>query len=292
MRTGRHRAIPAERESSWYGYAPLDANIRQQMHAAFADLGEGLRRYRSWIYLAVESVKNEYRRTVLGPWWLTLQTLTYVLGVGALFSVILEANLKEFLPYVAIGFIGFSLLSGMTRTGATIFISSASMIRSTQQPLSSLVLRVMMIEFIHFCHTLLIYTGFVAFGLLPLHAAALLSLPFLAVILVNGVALGLWLGITVARFRDVGPLVMSILQILIFFTPVFWRVDTLHPNSRVALTLWNPFAYLLDGFRAPLLGEAMLPSTLTGVGIVTAVNVLLGLFVFVRARSRLPYWVA
>ena len=54
--------------------------------AASADLVEGLRRHRAWRYLAVEQVKNSYRRTVLGPWWLTAQMAVYVTGMAFVFS--------------------------------------------------------------------------------------------------------------------------------------------------------------------------------------------------------------
>ena len=72
----------------------------------------------------------------------------------------------------------------------------------------------------------------------------------------------MWLGPTVARFRDVGPFVASVLQMMMFFTPVFWRVDEISEGSRAVLVRWNPFAYLLALFREPLLGDA--PSLLVG----------------------------
>ena len=65
--------MAARSRSTWSGYAPLDADAAVQFQAAVSDIREGLRRRRSWSYLAVENVKNRYRRTVLGPWWLTLQ---------------------------------------------------------------------------------------------------------------------------------------------------------------------------------------------------------------------------
>ena len=110
-RPGQHRR-PAT--FAWHGYAPLDASLGAQMRAAAGDVAEGIRRWRSWTYLAVESVKNQYRRTVIGPWWLTLQTAAYVFGLAILFGAIFRRPLDEFVPYVAGGFIGFQLLAGLT----------------------------------------------------------------------------------------------------------------------------------------------------------------------------------
>ena len=38
-------------------------------------------------------------------------------------------------------------------------------------------------------------------------------------------AAAFWLGPLIARFRDVDPLLESILRMMAFFTPIFWMVD-------------------------------------------------------------------
>jgi ABC-2 type transport system permease protein len=260
--------------------------------AAAGDIAEGLRRWRSWTYLAVEAVKNQYRRTVIGPWWLTLQTSAYVVGLAVLFGAIFHQPLDDFVPYVAAGFIGYTLLAGLTGKGAEVFVNNAGTLLSTRQPLSMLVFQTVCVELLQFGHNLIIVAVFVALGLVPVSPLLLLVIPAVLAFSLNGIAIGLWLGPTVARFRDVGPFVASVLQVMMFFTPVFWRVDDISEGSRALLVLWNPFTYLLALFRDPLLGEA--PSLLVwfGVLVVTGLNVLLAAWVFTRSRSRLPYWVS
>ena len=111
-----------------------------------------------------------------------------------------------------------------------------------------------------------------------------------ALIVVNGLAIGLWLGPVVVRYRDVGEIVNSVTRVLFFFTPIFWVTSDLSRNQVAALSGWNPLAYLLQFLRAPLLGEW--PSWLTVwacLGI-TLVNLLAGLVHFSRTRNRLAYW--
>ncbi|WP_296603997.1 ABC transporter permease [Nocardioides sp.] len=277
---------------SWQGYAPIDASIGAQISAAAGDVAEGIRRWQSWTYLAIEQVKNQYRRTVIGPWWLTLQTAAMVSGLAVLFGSIFGQSLSDFLPYIAGGFIGFWLLTGLTGQGASVFVSNASTLISTRQPLSALVFQSATHELLQFGHNLVIVAALVALGLVPLSLKLLLVVPAIAVIVLNGVAIGLWLGPTVARYRDVGPLVVSIMQMLMFFTPVFWRADDVDASGRGVLVTWNPFAHLLNLFRDPLLGEFPSATTWTGVVGVTAINLVLAAWVFSRARSRLPYWVS
>ncbi|MDI6910884.1 ABC transporter permease [Nocardioides sp.] len=293
-RHARTAARPGWRSPTlnWHGYAPLDASIGAQFNAAAGDVAEGIRRWRSWTYLAIEQVKNQYRRTVIGPWWLTLQTAAMVSGLAVLFGSIFGQPLHDFLPYIGGGFIGFWLLSGLTGQGAGVFVNNASTLTSTRQPLSALVFHAVTFELLQFGHNLVIIASLAALGLVPLGVEILLVAPAVLIILLNGLAVGLWLGPTVARFRDVGPLVASIMQMMMFFTPVFWSVDDVDGSGRNALVAWNPFAYLLDLFRDPLLGEFPSAATWTGVAGVTAVNVALAVWVFSRARSRLPYWVS
>jgi ABC-type polysaccharide/polyol phosphate export permease len=278
--------------SRWTGYAPLDADARVQFQAAVSDIREGLRRRRGWSYLAVENVKNRYRRTVLGPWWLTLQMGVFVTGISIVFGQLLHTGLREFLPYVAVGYIAFILLVGLTNAAAGVFVTGSSTLKSTRQPLSNLVLRDVGIEFIHFGHNMLLYLVFLAVGLVPLTPKLLLALPVAGVIAVNGLFVGLWLGIAVARFRDVQPFINSILGVIIFFTPVFYQLNNLSSGIQIGVLKWNPFTYLIEAFRAPLIGAPLVPFYYIGTAVVTLVNVALGLVVFTRARSRLPYWVA
>jgi ABC-type polysaccharide/polyol phosphate export permease len=286
------RPVPRPNASGWSGYAPLDAPVSIRFRAAANDLVDGVRRWRSWSYLAVEAVKNQYRRTVLGPWWLTLQTAVYVFGIAVIFGQILQQPLRSFLPYVAVGLITFNLLVGLTRAAANVFITAASTMKSTGQPLSGFVLRDVTIEFIQFGHNLLIYLLFLAVGLVPLSVKILVAVPIVAAIALNGLLTGLWLGVAVARFRDVAPFVNSVLQVLIFFTPVFYKLSALNHSARGALLGWNPFTYLLSGFRAPLIGAPLLPSYYIGTAIVTLANLVVAAVVFTRLRSHLPYWVA
>jgi ABC-type polysaccharide/polyol phosphate export permease len=284
--------VDSHRGTRWAGYAPLDATASQQLSAALQDIAEGLRRWRSWSYLALETIKNQYRRTILGPWWLTLQTVAYVIGLAIIFSHILGTGLKAFLPYVALGFICFNLLSGLTRAAAATFVGASDRMRSTRQPLSSYVLRDVTIEFILFGHNLVIYVIFAACGLISLRPELPIALPIIALMAINGFFSGLWLGPTAARFRDVGPLVQSLLQVLVFFTPTFYRLNNLGSGSRRDLLDWNPFTYFLGAFRNPMIGAPLRLADYVGVIAVTLINVVLGLVVFSRTRSRLPYWVA
>lgn len=275
----------------WHGYAPLDAGPRAQLVAALGDVSEGLRRWRLWTFLAADAVRNQYRRTVLGPWWLTLQSAAVVLGLALLFGSIFRRPLEDFLPYVTTGYLLFLLLSGLVRRGGDVMLEARDSIRSNRQPLSGLVLQGVAHEAVLFAHYSVMFLPLALLGWLAVDWQLLLVVPVLAAVLVNGVALGLWLGPMVARFRDLQPLIAAVLQMLIFFTPVFWRLDDVTDDVRTAVTVWNPFAHAVEAFRATLLGGSV-AAELLALAVVTALNVTIAAAVFARTRSQLPYWIS
>lgn len=274
------------------GYAAADAPLKRQLRYAFADLIEGARGWRAWVFLASETVKGQYRRTILGPWWITLQALVFIVGLSILFGAVLGVETTGFLPYVAIGWITFNFLSGCMRGATLVFVNAGASIVSARQPLSRLIYRMVMIEIIQLLHNLLILVVLVVIGWIPLLPSLPLVIPALFVLVINALFGALWMAPLVARFRDVGPIVTALLQVLMFFTPIFWTTSSLDTTQKALLLTWNPFAYLVELVREPLLGTGAPIAVLAGAAIITAANVVLGLLVFARTRSKIPYWVA
>lgn len=70
--------------------------------------------------------------------------------------------------------------------------------------------------------------------------------------------LSLLVGRLSARFRDIPLIVSNMLQVVLFMTPIMWRADAL--NSRWIAEI-NPFYYMLELVRNPLLGQPCLGHT-------------------------------
>ena len=119
---------------------------------------------------------------------------------------------------------------------------------------------------------------------------ALLALPGIALWLVDSYALCLLLGTFCARFRDIPPIVGSVMQIAFFVTPIIWKPDLLQGAGALWLPV-NPFYSLLEIVRAPLLHEV--PAALTWVSALgySAALCLVSWLVFARLRGRLAFWV-
>ena len=268
-------------------YEAPPGTVRQGL----ADINRGTRHWPIWWSLTLQQVRSAYRRTRLGPWWITAQMIVFVAGLSLLFGTLLHQELATFVPYVTAGFISFSWMTGMIQGGATCLIDNASAIRTVPGPMSNYALRNLAGNTIQFGHDAIVIIAVIVIFRVPLTWSVVFVPLAVLAICINGIAIGLWLGPVVARYRDVGQIVTSIVRVLFFFTPVFWVATDITHKQLTLLAGWNPLAYLLEFFRAPLLGQNPSQLAMTGVTVITIINILLGVLTFSRTRNRIAYWV-
>lgn len=256
---------------------------------AVEDVRSGWANRHAWRALAMQDMRVKYKRTLLGPLWITFHMLAYVLGIGLLYGKLFGVPVSTHLPSVACGMLIWTLISGLFVEGGQTFISATTYIRSAAVPLSSFAFQTVTRQFTTFLHSaVVIALMLVALGS-PATVAALWQVPTaLALTLVNGFFGILWLASATARFRDLQPLTATSMQLMMFITPIFWSPSQLHGSP---LAYINPLGWFVQAFRGPLLGQDVPAWIWVGIVAVTVVNVIAGVFVFGRSRSRIAYWV-
>src|SRR5207342_1364874 len=95
-----------------------------QWRLALRDIAEGLRAHRVWMLLARMDIRQRYRRSIIGPFWITIAMVIWILALGPLYSRLLGVGADELIPYVAMGIIGWGLISGLILDGAAAFVSA------------------------------------------------------------------------------------------------------------------------------------------------------------------------
>ena len=254
------------------------------------DFSDGASQWRLACSLGWLDIRLRYRGSALGPFWLTLSSAVMVASMGFIYGTLFGAVLSQYLPFLAISMILWQTgISGLTGEACTVFLDAESTIRSLRMPFTVQVLRCVVRNAIVLAHNLLVPIGvFAIFDAWP-GFVVVLAMPGLALWVADGIAACFLLGSICARFRDVPPIVGSIMQIAFYITPIVWKPSQLGRHG-----WWlpmDPFYDLLDVVRAPILGE--LPS-LTLWGAALGYSLLLWLaawVVFVRARPRLAFWV-
>ena len=261
----------------------------QTLSRAVKDLRDGLLSVHVWAALAWQEVRQRYRRSVLGPFWLTISIGVLIAGMGPLYSRLFGQTISSYFPYLAVSFVIWTLLASIINESCTSFTSAEGLVKQTRLPLTIHVLRVVwknIVVFFH--HSLILVIVFIIFP--PPLNWSLLLVPFaILAIAVNAVWLSLFLGMLCARFRDIPLIITSVIQVMFFLTPVMWRPELLGRHAWAAS--WNPLHHLLEIVRGPLVdGRAAGISWAVVLGM-ALVGFALVVPLFARYRWRIAYWV-
>jgi lipopolysaccharide transport system permease protein len=268
-----------------------DRGWGQRFAIAAQDLREGFGLWRLAWALGMSDIKLRYRGSMLGPFWLTLSTGVMIGAMGVLYAGLFHTDIHSYLPYLAASLILWNYLSLMVSDGCTCFTVSEALIKGMRMPFTVHALRSVARNTIILAHNVVV----IAVVFLVMHVGvtwyALWSFAGLGLWLVDGFAVALLLGAFCARFRDVPQIVASVMQIAFFLTPVMWTASILNKNRPAsALVHYNPFFYILEVVRAPLLGA---PLPLRHVAVAVAISAALCVAAalgFARTRGRLAYW--
>ncbi|MFI7117744.1 ABC transporter permease [Amycolatopsis sp. NPDC049868] len=285
---------------------------------AFADIKTGFAAKELWGHLGWQDIKQRYRRSVIGPFWITISQGVIALGLGLLYSQLFNLPTATFLPYISTGFIIWGFISGCLSEGMETFISNEGLIKQLPAPLSVYVLRTVWRQTLMLAHNLIVYVIVVAIFFTSLDQPyamsgacvngalchpglgwySLSAIPGILVLALNAGWVTLLLGIISTRYRDIPQVINSLIQLLFYMTPIVWPIDQLMAGGARDGVSWalpyvygNPLFHFIQIVRAPLIGQAVsLNSWFVVLGI-TVVGWGLALVAMRNYRSRVSYWV-
>ncbi|WP_311775642.1 galactan export ABC transporter permease subunit Wzm/RfbD [Corynebacterium testudinoris] len=264
--------------------------------AAWNDLARGFKQHELWLQLGWQDIKQRYRRSTLGPLWITIATGVMALALGLLYSMLFQLSLAEFLPHVTVGLIIWGFISGCIRDGSDIFIDNEGLIKQLPSALSVHVYRLVWRQTIFLAHNLVIWVILMLLFPRDLGWEILLTLPAMALLILNGVWVAMFFGIVATRYRDVAPLLEALVQLLFYITPIVWTTQTLKEQGgdvaqRALLAEINPLFHYLEIIRAPMIGQPIAAYHWWIVLACTAIGLVLALLAMKQWRFRVSYWV-
>jgi ABC-type polysaccharide/polyol phosphate export permease len=271
----------------------LDATTGAAMPHTGAALWLGLRTLRNlrkglvWAWL---DTVCQYRRSKIGPLWETVNVLVMTLGIAVVSSAVIGGTITGLIGYIGLGIIVWTAITSLISEGTTVFVRNRDHILSSNLSIDFYVARLSFRIFITFCHHFLLYVIGVAIGLIALHWTALLAIPGVVLLFVNGFWTITLLSLVCARFRDVELIVRNLLQLAFFVTPVFWDYRHILAERKYIVD-YNILFYFLELVRAPLLGEVPPAHTYIVVLSVTVIGYLMAYVVYRRMRRDLAFYV-
>jgi lipopolysaccharide transport system permease protein len=256
---------------------------------AVRDITEGTAAWPLWSLLGWNDIRQRYRRSLLGPFWLTASMAIMVVALGTIYSRIFKTNINDFIPFLTVGLLVWGFISSTLGEAGTLFTGAESYIKQVRLPLSVYVFRFVWSRIVIFAHNFIIYFGVILFFRLWPGAISLAAIPGLIILILNALLVCMFIGMASARFRDIPQIISSLLQVAFFLTPIMWKPEYIGEQSYIVAL--NPFYHLVEIIRAPLLGG--LPSELNYAAAagITAFNLLIASVSFIRYRARLAYWV-
>lgn len=260
--------------------------------AAIKDFWGGIKLYPVWSMLAWQDIRQRYRRSVIGPFWLTISTAIMVGALGFLYAGLFRQEIHSYLPFLAIGLIVWSFIATTLNEACTVFVSVEGMMKQLRLPLTVHVCRVVWRNLIIFAHSVIIIVIVMIWAGTPL-TWGLWLVPLAAVLYCfNALNIGLLLGIVCTRFRDIAPLVANFVQLLFFVTPIMWNPQILIGKSAdlAWIANYNPFYHFIEIFRAPLLGKSFPLDSWCVALTATAILWIFALWVMTKFRHRVAYW--
>jgi ABC-type polysaccharide/polyol phosphate export permease len=248
----------------------------------------GFRIRRVWGIMGWDDIRQRYRRSVLGPFWITLSTGIFILLLGIIYSRLFHMELEHYMPYLTVGYIVWGFMSATVNDGCVAFIDPNRIIKQIKLPYSVYVLRMVWRNFIIFLHTIVIYIPVAIVFKVEPNWAMLLAIPGLILVCVNLIWLTTVVAILSTRYRDIQPIIGTVFQLGMFATPIMWPISSLG-DARIVAEL-NPAYHLIEITRAPLLGEfAALHSWLAAIAL-AIVGSVLAVALLVRASRRIVFW--
>lgn len=257
--------------------------------AAKEDLFQGIFQWRIWLLLGWQDIKWRYRRSYLGPLWITISMLITIYSMGFLYGHLFNMNLNKYLPHLACGLLAWTLIATLITDSSAAFMESSNYLKQIKLYYTAFIMRVLTRNIIIFMHNLIAVVTVIFYTHIAINFNMLLFIPGLLIIMTAGLAFGMICALAGTRFRDVNPIIASLIQVFFFLTPVIWSIDSL-PLKYHFITTWNPFAQYISLIRNPLMGH---PPTLYAY-IVTSSIALLGLLIMLlllkRVRNKIIFW--
>lgn len=262
---------------------------KSNFQLGLADIVEGLLSTHIWQVLGWQEVLKRYRRSVLGPFWLTISTAIMIGVMGPLYGKLFNQDIGSYFAHLAVSFVLWQFIAQTITDSCNTFVAAEGYIKQVRLPLSLHVLAVVWKNLIVFFHNAAVIAIVMAIYR-PQLGLSLLVVPFAIVLLaVNGFVFGLIFALVSARFRDIPLIVINLVQVAFFLTPVIWQPQMLGRHQWTVNL--NPFYHLLEIARAPLLGMATNPWSWPAAMALTLVGTAVMLYFFSRFRARIAYWI-
>jgi len=268
-------------------------NYARGYFESLKDLKSGLSYFQVWGYLSFQDIKQRYRRSVIGPFWITISNAILIAMLSLQYGALFGQPLVVYAPYLASGMLIWAFISITINEATNLFFDNRNIIQQVNYPLSFYVYRLISRNIIILAHNFLImpiiyYLFDITLDLLDVFFV-ILGVITLSVKLF---CICLCFAILCTRYRDIQPLITNVVQAVFFISPIMWLPIVLE-NKGVAtwLLIINPMYYILDMVRSPMLGQSPAVESVLVCFSLTAFLFCMTFYILAKTKSKVVYWI-
>jgi ABC-type polysaccharide/polyol phosphate export permease len=270
---------------------PLSAQSRDPSPLATSarDWIQGARLTSLWTNLALEDLRDRYRRTALGLGWIAVSFALFVLVKIFIFGQLAAVSAAEFGVFVTLGFGIWSFMNSMVLDGCMAYMQARPWILGTATPYPVFLLQAVYRNLLMFGFILAVMAVAMIWKPAPWRVQALAVIPALAIYIVTSVWLSAILAPLCARYRDLYHMMQTGMRLIFFATPILWMPES---SGRLAMIAEaNPLSHFVAIFRDPLMYNRVPMDSWIVVLAINAVGLVGGVVAYAATRRRLAHWV-
>lgn len=235
-------------------------------------------------------LRNRYRRSILGPFWITISISLLVTSIGIIFGVLFKNKLNIYLPYLAVGLITWTFIVNTISDSINCFIDSSKFIKQIPNCFDFLIIKNLIKNLLIFFHNIIILPIILIIFDIKFNLDFVISVLGLIVLIFNLYWISYVTAIISVRFRDVGQIITNILQVLFYFTPVIWMIESFIESKYFFFIVLNPFFNLIELIRGPIISDFDKFSYLYCILFGLIGNAIL-IYIKNKSINKISYWV-
>jgi len=242
----------------------------------------------TWLYLGIQDIKLRYRRSIIGPWWVTISTAIMILALGVLWSKIFVTDTKTYMPFFAVGYVIWTWISAQISDATSVFLQFENIIKQTNLPFPIYLFRLAIRNLIILTHNFVVVILVIFLVGQGLNENFIYSIPAILLLQIMLVMLCTCIAIFCSRYRDMGQVIMVILQVAFFFSPILWQPNSLKGHEE--LINFNPIFHWIEIIRQPLLGNLASSDSWNYVLMNTFCIFLLTIYLLGKSKLKIAVW--
>jgi lipopolysaccharide transport system permease protein len=238
------------------------------------------------VTLTQKEIKIRYKSNFLGYFWSLVNPIVSALIIYLAIQIILRVEMENYIAFLVTGLFAWQWFNNYLVGSCTVFLSNSSLIKKCVFPRAVLPIALNLQDTFHYAVSIPIIVGFVVYYHLPISiwtfVGIITILPGQFLLLLG---LGLALSSTNLFLRDVERIVMILLNMMFYVSPVLYPI-ALVPETYRALIWMNPMTSVLEAWRGAFLHAAVDWNSIAAVYAYAAVAITCGTWVYRQLSPR------